>query len=135
MITTEVTAQSPAISAPRNSAQTAPSSTFSQLLNAQTKAYSEEDEKQQMLASEAKKAEEKAAQSANLREELNRLVSMTPEQLVRFQMLEEMNLTEESLKELPFEERMKVEGLIKEAIERQIAGKKGIADAVTNFLS
>ncbi|MGB1237447.1 MAG: hypothetical protein ACPG4U_04500 [Pseudomonadales bacterium] len=63
----------------------------------------------------------------DLQEELHKLVSMTPAELIRFQMLRDMNLTEDSLKALPFEERMKVEALIKEAIEQQIAGKSGDA--------
>lgn len=61
-----------------------------------------------------------ATEKPNLREELMRLASMSPAELIRHQMLNDMGLTEESLKALPYEERMKIEALIKEEIERQL---------------
>ncbi|GAA0684615.1 hypothetical protein GCM10009104_07510 [Marinobacterium maritimum] len=67
---------------------------------------------------------------ANPRDELLRLLSMSPAERIRYQMLQEMGLTEEALKQLPYEERMKIEEMIKEEIERQLGGGgKGSAEA------
>ncbi len=59
---------------------------------------------------------------ANLRDELLRLLSMSPAERIRYQMLQEMGLTEEALRQLPYDERMKIEEMIKEEIERQLGG-------------
>lgn len=58
----------------------------------------------------------------NAREELLRILQMSPAERIRYQMLQEMGLTEEALAAMPFEERMKIEAMIEEEIERQLAG-------------
>ncbi|WP_315980485.1 hypothetical protein [Aliamphritea spongicola] len=70
----------------------------------------------------------------NHRDELMRLLSMSPAELIRYQMLDEMGLTEESLKNLPYEERMKIEEMIEEEIERQLGSKEGIGDIAAQIL-
>jgi hypothetical protein len=52
-------------------------------------------------------------------EEFMELAKMTPAERLRRQMLEEMGLTEDSLKALPPEERKAIEAEIREAIEQQ----------------
>lgn len=52
-------------------------------------------------------------------EEFMELAKMTPAERLRKQMLEEMGLTEDSLKALPPEERKAIEAEIREAIEQQ----------------
>ncbi len=52
-------------------------------------------------------------------EEFMELAKMTPAERLRKQMLEEMGLTEDSLKTLPPEERKAIEAEIREAIEQQ----------------
>lgn len=69
-------------------------------------------------------AEETVVQNA--REELLRVLQMSPAERIRYQMLQDMGLTEESLSAMPFDERMKIEAMIEEEIERQLAG--GIQD-------
>lgn len=66
------------------------------------------------------RAEQTAEQDA--RDELMRLLQMSPAERIRYQMLKEMGLTEESLAQLPFDVRMKIEAMIKEEIERQLSG-------------
>ncbi len=63
-----------------------------------------------------------------------RLLAMSPAELIRYQMLDEMGLTEESLQGLPYEERMKIEKMIEEEIERQLGGKAGTEDTATKIL-
>ncbi len=58
----------------------------------------------------------------NARDELLRILQMSPAERIRYQMLQEMGLTEEALAQMPFEERMKIEAMIEEEIERQLAG-------------
>lgn len=62
----------------------------------------------------------------NARDELLRILQMSPAERIRYQMLRDMGLTEEALSAMPFDERMKIETMIKEEIERQLAG--GIKD-------
>lgn len=52
-------------------------------------------------------------------DEFMELAKMTPAERLRKQMLEEMGLTEDSLKTLPPEERKAIEAEIREAIEQQ----------------
>ncbi|GAA0794265.1 hypothetical protein [Marinobacterium sediminicola] len=59
---------------------------------------------------------------ADLREELLRLAAMCPAERIRYQMLKEMGLTEETLQALPFDERMRIEQMIQDEIERQLGG-------------
>lgn len=134
MITTDLVAQFPSAADTKKHSNTASSPAFSELLNTQTKALKEGEEKDPVRIAEVKKEQERAAQAVKQREELQQLVSMTPAQLIRFQMLEEMGLTEESLKELPFEERMKIEGMIKEAIEQKVGSENEITDTVMSLL-
>ncbi|MBA4502222.1 hypothetical protein [Marinobacterium marinum] len=58
----------------------------------------------------------------NTRDELLSIVSMTPAERIRHQLLHGMGLTEEALRNLPVEERIRIEQRIQEEIERQLAG-------------
>lgn len=106
------------------------SSTFADLLTEQVTKLAETGKSKQEEAPAAthqvKNAEETNA--ANPRDELMRLLAMSPAELIRYQMLDEMGLTEESLQGLPYEERMKIEKMIEEEIERQLGGKAGVED-------
>ncbi len=70
------------------------------------------------------------AHETNPRDELLRLLSMSPAERIRYQMLQEMGLTEEALSQLPYDERMKIEEMIKEEIERQLGGGSKGSDEV-----
>ena len=88
---------------------------------ARTAAQSREQlERDQAAESNNMRAEQTAEQDA--RDELMRLLQMSPAERIRYQMLKEMGLTEESLAQLPFDVRMKIEAMIKEEIERQLSG-------------
>ncbi|SOC35436.1 hypothetical protein SAMN05892877_101355 [Rhizobium subbaraonis] len=67
-------------------------------------------------------------------EEFQELAKMTPAERLRKQMLEEMGLTEDSLKTLPPEERKAIEAEIRDAIEQQFgvgAAGENIAELKT----
>ena len=64
--------------------------------------------------------EQTAEQDAH--DELMRLLQMSPAERIRYQVLKELGLTEESLAQLPFDVRMKIEAMIREEIERQLSG-------------
>ncbi len=119
-----------------NSTKVSISSTFADLLSEQTTKLAEigksKPDKAPAVTDQVMSTEDTNA--VNPRDELMRLLSMSPAELIRYQMLDEMGLTEESLKGLPYEERMKIEEMIKEEIERQLGGKAGIEDTVANLL-
>jgi len=88
---------------------------------ARTAAQSREQlERDRAAESNNMRAEQTAEQDA--RDELMRLLQMSPAERIRYQMLKEMGLTEESLAQLPFDTRLKIEAMIKEEIERQLSG-------------
>jgi hypothetical protein len=109
------------------------SSKFSDLLSEQiTKSY-QADKSKQPVESDNNLTSSNSTHTSNSRSELERLLAMNPIELIRYQMLEEMGLTEEALKELPFEERMKVEEKIQEKIDQVMmtkTDKSGIAEPV-----
>jgi hypothetical protein len=104
-----------------------PSSTFADLLARQIAEVAEADKSRQPLTSDDHLT---SSEASNSRDELMRFLSMSPIELIRYQTLEKMGLTEEALEELPFEERMEIEGKIQEKIDQVIgakAGREGIA--------
>jgi len=119
-----------------NSHKTASSSAFTDLLAEQISKFAEtginKQEKAAAANQQASSIEE--TNTANPQDELMRLLAMSPAEMIRYQMLDEMGLTEESLKGLPYEERMKIEKLIEEEIERQLGGKADIEDSATKIL-
>ena len=118
------------------SSQKAASSTFADLLAEQAAKLAETAKSKQedapAVSDQTTATEEKS--TVNHRDELMRLLAMSPAELIRYQMLDEMGLTEESLKNLPYEERMKIEEMIEEEIERQLGGKEGMGDIAAQIL-
>ncbi len=118
----------PGFTGTANSQKAAGPSAFADLLAEQAAKLAETAKSKQEDAPSASEqvtsTEEKS--TVNHRDELMRLLSMSPAELIRYQMLEEMGMTEESLKNMPYEERMKIEAMIEEEIERQLGGKDGI---------
>ncbi|MBR9828361.1 MAG: hypothetical protein GYB41_06930 [Oceanospirillales bacterium] len=62
---------------------------------------------------------------SNTREALMRMLEMTPAERIRYSLLHKMGLTEAELLNLPPDVRMKIEAMIKEEVERQLAGTDG----------
>ncbi|WP_271271038.1 hypothetical protein [Aliamphritea hakodatensis] len=123
----------PNIAGAASSQKAAVSSTFADLLAEEAARLADAAKsKQEEAPTTATATEEKS--TVNHRDELMRLLSMSPAELIRYQMLDEMGLTEESLKNLPYEERMKIEEMIREEIERQLGGKEGIGDIASQTL-
>src|SRR5690554_5462149 len=87
---------------------------------ARTAAQSLEQLERDKAAENNMRLEQTAEQDAH--DELMRLLQMSPAERIRYQVLKELGLTEESLAQLPFDERMKIEAKIKEEIERQLSG-------------
>lgn len=87
---------------------------------ARTAAQSREQLERDKAAENNMRLEQTAEQDAH--DELMRLLQMSPAERIRYQVLKELGLTEESLAQLPFDERMKIEAKIKEEIERQLSG-------------
>ncbi|MFC6669973.1 hypothetical protein [Marinobacterium aestuariivivens] len=77
-------------------------------------------------AKEAEKAmPDKPAASGDTqsaREQLLELLGMSPAERIRFVMLKERGLTEETLRQLPAEERARIEAEIEAEIKRQLGG-------------
>jgi len=87
-------------------------------------------EQAKSAAAEAEKQNHTPASTAkeavlDAREELMKILQMTPAERIRYTMLQEMGLTEDALATLPPEERMRIEAMIEEEIERQLAGQSG----------
>jgi len=109
-------------------------STFSDLFAAQLAKNTETDNsKHPAVAADPLSGTENTAPT-NTRDELNRLLAMNPFELIRYQMLSQMGLTEDTLQELPFEERMKIEETIKEKIEQQLGTKADSENTVATML-
>lgn len=77
-------------------------------------------------AEEAKKAIAEAPQESgdtrSAREQLLELLVMCPAERIRFVMLRDRGLTEETLRQLPAEERAKIEAAVEAEIKRQLGG-------------
>lgn len=84
-------------------------------------------------AEQAKPVNDSAAvdprSATDTRDDLLNLLRMTPAERIRHALLQEMGLTEESLRNLPPEERMRIEELIKQEIKRQLAGQNEGSEA------
>ncbi len=87
---------------------------------ARTAAQSREQLERDQAAENNMRMEQTAEQDAH--DELMRLLQMSPAERIRYQVLKELGLTEESLAQLPFDVRMKIEAMIREEIERQLSG-------------
>jgi len=87
---------------------------------ARTAAQSREQLERDQAAESSMRMEQTAEQDAH--DELMRLLQMSPAERIRYQVLKELGLTEESLAQLPFDVRMKIEAMIREEIERQLSG-------------
>ena len=59
---------------------------------------------------------------------------MSPAELMRYQILSQMGLTEEALQEMPKEERTKIEELIKEKIEEKLGISDDSEEVATKML-
>ena len=109
-------------------------STFADLLAEQVVKVAEVDKSKQPPVSDNQLTSSENAYATNPRDELERLLSMSPSELIRYQILEQMGLTEEALKELPFEERMKIEEKIQEQIERLMDDKASREETAAKIL-
>lgn len=87
---------------------------------ARTAAQSREQLERDQAAENNMRMEQTAEQDAH--DELMRLLQMSPAERIRYQVLKELGLTEESLAQLPFDVRMKIEAMIREEVERQLSG-------------
>ncbi|WP_051298437.1 hypothetical protein [Marinobacterium litorale] len=65
------------------------------------------------------------ARRTESREDLVELLSMSPAERIRYTMLKDMGLTEETLANLPYDLRMRIERMIEQEIERQLGGVEG----------
>ena len=110
------------------------SSTFADLLAEQLVKVAQTDNSKQSPVSANQFTSLENTLTTNPRDELERLLSMSPFELIRYQILEQMGLTEEALKELPYEERMKIEEQIKEQIERLMGDKASSENTATQIL-
>ena len=110
------------------------SSTFADLLAEQVVKVAQTDNSKQSPVSANQLTSLENTLTTNPRDELERLLSMSPFELIRYQILEQMGLTEEALKELPYEERMKLEEQIKEQIERLMGDKASSENTATQIL-
>lgn len=99
------------------------STKFSDLLSEQVAKAAETDKTKQPISSENEVTNSKSASVSDTKNELERLLAMSPMELIRYQMLGDMGLTEEALKELPFEEQLKIEEKIQEKID-QVMGSE-----------
>jgi len=119
-----------------NSHKAASSSAFTDLLAEQISKFAETgiNKQEKAAAANEQTTSIEETNTTNPQDELMRLLAMSPAEMIRYQMLDEMGLTEESLKGLPYEERMKIEKLIEEEIERQLGGKTDIEDSATQIL-
>jgi len=111
-----------------------PSPVFAQLLSEQVVKVTEADKSKQFPNANNQLPSSQSAYTTHPRDELERLVSMSPSELIRYQILEQMGLTEEGLKELPFEERMKIEEKIQEQVERLMGEKASKKDTAAEVL-
>ena len=112
-------------SSPAHKSNTSPQSTFGDLFAEQVAKVAEADKNKQAPVSDIQLTSPEFKPTENPRTELERLLAMSPMELIRYQILEGMGLTEEALQELPLEERMKIEEKIQEQIDRQLGGKAG----------
>ncbi|GGB91285.1 hypothetical protein GCM10011352_16660 [Marinobacterium zhoushanense] len=87
----------------------------------------QEAERQRRDAKEQRSSGDMLAQTAaspseppDAREELIKLLSMSTAERIRYLMLKDMGLTEESLAALPYDERQRIERLIEQEIRRQL---------------
>lgn len=110
------------------------SSTFADLLAEQVVKVAQTDNSKQSPVSANQFTSLENTLTTNPRDELERLLSMSPFELIRYQILEQMGLTEEALKELPYEERMKIEEQIKEQIERLMGDKASSENTAAQIL-
>ena len=117
----------------RTSSESSPS-TFADLLAEQVVKVAQTDNSKQSPASANQFTSLENTLTTNPRDELERLLSMSPFELIRYQILEQMGLTEEALKELPYEERMKIEEQIKEQIERLMGDKASSENTAAQIL-
>ncbi|MBP0049902.1 hypothetical protein H9C73_14305 [Marinobacterium sp. AK62] len=87
------------------------------------------DEAKAQFESQPPMTAEEPVQDA--RETLLEILQMTPAERIRYTLLKEMGLTEESLSKLPPEERERIEALIEKEIERQLGGGDNTAEKAT----
>ena len=111
-----------------------PPSTFADLLAEQVVKVAQTDNSKQSPVAANQFTSVENTLTTNPRDELERLLSMSPAELIRYQILEQMGLTEEALKELPYEERMKIEEQIKEQIERLMGDKASNENTAAQIL-
>ncbi|KEA63376.1 hypothetical protein ADIMK_2413 [Marinobacterium lacunae] len=101
-------------------------SSFSELLAQQTARSRQHDERDEeggdyLLETEAD-ALQPQAEEEDAREELIKLLSMSTAERIRYMMLKDMGLTEESLEALPLGEQQRIEAKIEAEIKRQLGG-------------
>jgi len=109
-------------------------STFSDILSEQfAKTAEPEKNKQPNVLDDPLSSSEKTT-NTSAQDELSRILAMSPAELMRYQILSQMGLTEEALQQMPKEERMKIEELIKEKIEEQLGASDDSEEIATKML-
>jgi len=109
-------------------------STFSDILSEQfAKTAEPEKNKQPNVLDDPLSSSEKTT-NTSAQDELSRILAMSPAELMRYQILSQMGLTEEALQQMPKEERTKIEELIKEKIEEQLGASEDSGEIVTKML-
>ncbi|MBV1786649.1 hypothetical protein KQ940_01115 [Marinobacterium sp. D7] len=106
----------------RGSSGTAPTnSVFAEIL-AQEAARKEPDRQKQTQDNHSRSEYSPATseEPIDAREELIKLLSMSSAERIRYLMLKDMGLTEETLAALPYEERQRIEQQIEQEIRRQL---------------
>lgn len=106
----------------RESSATAPTnSVFAEIL-AQEAARKEPDPQKQTQDNRSRSEYSPATseEQVDAREELIKLLSMSSAERIRYLMLKDMGLTEETLASLPYEERQRIEQQIEQEIRRQL---------------
>jgi len=109
-------------------------STFNDILAEQfAKTTEPEKNKHPSVLADPLSSSEKTTKTS-AQDELSRILAMSPAELMRYQILSQMGLTEEALQQMPKEERTKIEEMIKEKIEEQLGASDDSEETATKML-
>jgi len=109
-------------------------SSFSEILAEQFARTAEPEKNQQPNVLDDPLSSSEKTTKTSAQDELSRILAMSPAELMRYQILSQMGLTEEALQEMPFEERMKIEEMIKEKIEEKLGVTDDSEEVATKML-
>jgi hypothetical protein len=109
-------------------------SSFSDILSEQLAKTAEPEKNQQPNVLDDPLSSSEKTTKASAQDELSRILAMSPAELMRYQILSQMGLTEEALQEMPKEERTKIEELIKEKIEEKLGISDDSEEVATKIL-